>query len=130
MEPLFDHEKLDAYRAALEFAAWAGEVIERLPAKLSAREQLDWASTSAVLNIAEGNGKFSLHDRRCYPEIALGSEMECAGAIDVIVIRKYLTIDEARNGKHKLHRAVATLVGLIRSVEKRISEIEPPVCEA
>ncbi len=56
--------------------------------------------------------------------------MECAGAIDVLVVRKFLTLEEARVGKHKLHRAVSTLVGLIRSVEKRIAEIEPPLYEA
>jgi four helix bundle protein len=129
MEPSFDHESLDAYRAAVEFAAWAGEVIEKLPAKLSARDQLDRASTSAVLNIAEGNGKFSLRDRRRYFEIALGSELECAGCIDILVGRKYRTLAEARVGKTKLQRAVSPLIGLIRSLERRIGESESPVYE-
>jgi four helix bundle protein len=129
MEPSFDHESLDAYRAAVEFAAWAGEVIEKLPAKLSARDQLDRASTSAVLNIAEGNGKFSLRDRRRYFEIALGSELECAGCIDILVVRKYRTLAEARVGKTKLQRAVSPLIGLIRSLERRIGESESPVYE-
>ena len=26
--PIFDHEKLHAYQIALEFAAWAGEIID------------------------------------------------------------------------------------------------------
>ena len=129
MNPLFDHEKLNAYRSAVEFAAWAGELIEKLPAKLSARDQLDRASTSAVLNIAEGNGKFSLRDRRRYFEIALGSALECAGCIDVIVVRKYLTEVEANVGKIKLQRAIGPLIGLVQSLDKRLGEPEPPIYE-
>jgi four helix bundle protein len=127
MEPIFDHEKLDAYQAALEFAAWAGGVIERLPAKLSARDQLDRASTSAVLNVAEGNGKYSLRDRRRYFEIALGSEFECAAAVDVIILRKHLSVAVGALGKQMLHRAVSTLSGLIRSLDRRLSESDPPI---
>ena len=129
MDSLFDHEKLDAYRYAVEFAAWAGEIIEKLPAKLSVRNQLDRASTSAVLNIAEGNGKFSLRDRRRYLEIATGSALECAGCIDILVVRKCLDANEARLGKLKLQKVVAPLIGLINSLERRIGEPEPPIYE-
>ena len=121
----FDHEKLDAYQAALEFTAWTTDIIERLPTRVAARDQLDRATTSAVNNICEGNGKFALRDRRRYLDIALGSELECAGCLDVLFVRKKITAEELESGKRMLQRAVSTLIGLIRSVERRIGEDGP-----
>ncbi|MGH8018862.1 MAG: four helix bundle protein [Opitutaceae bacterium] len=80
----FDHEKLHAYQEALRFVTWVGPVIEALPKRLAARDQLDRASTSIVLNIAEGNGKRS----RCrYLDVSRGSALECAACLDVLVCR-------------------------------------------
>ena len=125
MKPHFNHEKLDAYQAALEFAAWAGELLEHLPTKLSVRDQLDRASTSAVLNLAEGNAKFSLRDRRRYFETAAGSALECAACLDVLLIRRYLTGEQVEAGKSKLQRVVLTVMGLIRSLDKQLNEDTP-----
>ena len=83
----FDHEKLRAYQEALKFAAWVEPIIERLPHKLAARDQLDRASTSIVLNIAEGNGKRSHPDRCRYFDISRGSALESAACLDVLVAR-------------------------------------------
>ena len=55
MPAQFDHEKLRAYQEALRFASWVEPVIEQLSGQLAAKDQLDRASTSIVLNIAEGN---------------------------------------------------------------------------
>ena len=41
MGPQFDHEKLRAYQGALQFVAWLDPVIEKLPGKLAARDQLE-----------------------------------------------------------------------------------------
>ncbi|HEY5992069.1 MAG TPA: four helix bundle protein [Candidatus Udaeobacter sp.] len=63
MEIYFDHEKLDVYREAINFCAWVGKFLAAISAKAAAKDQLDHASTSIPLNIAEGNGKFSPNDR-------------------------------------------------------------------
>ena len=73
--PIFDHERLRAYQEALRFVVWVGPIIEKLPAKLAAKDQLDRASTSIVLNIAEGNGKRSHPDRCRYLDISRGSAL-------------------------------------------------------
>ena len=111
--PQFDHEKLRAYQEALRFAAWVDPVIENLPARLSAREQLDRASTSAVLNIAEGNGKRHPRDRCRYLDIARGSAVECAACLDVLVARKRLASAVGDEGKAILLGAVSLVSGLI-----------------
>jgi four helix bundle protein len=109
----FDHEKLRAYQESLAFAAWVGPVIDRLPAKLSARDQLDRASTSLVLNLAEGNGKRSHPDRCRYFDIARGSAVECAACLDVLVARRVLNPEEIAPGKEILLGVVALVSGLI-----------------
>jgi len=58
-----DYEKLEVYQASLEFITWTIPLLDRLPGNASVRNQLDRASTSVPLNIAEGNGKFTWPDR-------------------------------------------------------------------
>ena len=73
--PYFDHEKLDVYRHSIAFCAWVGDFLPLITAKTSAKDQLDRASTSIPLNIAEGNGKFSARDRARFLEMARGRRL-------------------------------------------------------
>jgi four helix bundle protein len=119
MKLYFDHEKLDVYREAINFCGWVGEFLASISAKAAAKDQLDRASTSIPLNIAEGNGKFSAKDRARFFEMARGSALECAACLDVLVVRK-LTKEEARAGqKERLVRIVEMLVGLLRRFSER-----------
>jgi hypothetical protein len=59
MKTYFDHEKLDVYRESIAFCGWVGELLGQISAKAAVKDQLDRASNSLPLNIAEGNGKFS-----------------------------------------------------------------------
>ncbi len=113
MEAKFDHEKLRAYAESLRFVAWVDPVLENLPTKIAAREQLDRASTSIVLNLAEGNGKRSYRDRCRYFDISRGSAVECAACLDVLVVRNKIAFDEAKAGKTILLGIVSMLAGLI-----------------
>ena len=123
MSPRFDHEKLNVYQRSLEFVAWATELLERIPHKLSAHGQIDRASTSIPLNIAEGNGRYTPADRCRFFDTARGSTLECAAALDVLIARKVLTEKEIQDGKAQLIEIVNMLVGLIRSnSETRLHE--------
>ena len=113
--PLFDHEKLFAYQRSIEFVAWSSDLLENIPAKLSVCDQLDRASTSVPLNIAEGNGKYTSPDRCRYFEIARGSALECAACLDVLVAKGKCTADQVQSGKALLHEVVSLLIGLIKS---------------
>src|SRR5438045_3624898 len=93
MKNYFDHEKLDVYREAINLCGWVGEFLASISAKAAAKDQLDRASTSIPLNIAEGNGKFSAKDRARFIEMARGSALECAACLDVLLVRK-LTKEE------------------------------------
>ena len=113
MSPIFDHEKLSGYQEAIRFAAWADALLKTLPKNLSAHDQLDRASTSIALNIAEGNGKYTAPDRCRFFDIARGSALECAACLDVLVAKKQMV--QIDPGKELLARIVSMLVGLIRS---------------
>lgn len=118
----FDHEKLRVYQDALGFVAFADSVLAELPAKLSARDQLDRATTSVVLNIAEGNGKRSRIDRCRYLDIARGSALECAACLDVLVVKKHLDCAKADEGKQILVGVVSMLVGLLETFGAQLQE--------
>jgi len=113
MNTNFDHEKSNGYQEAIKFVAWADELLEALPKNLAVHSQLDRASTSIPLNIAEGNGKYTSPDRCRFFDIARGSALECAACLDVLVAKKRLV--QAGPGKEILIRIVSMLVGLIRS---------------
>ena len=55
-----------------------------LPAPGHLRSQLDRASSSVVLNCAEGRGKRSHVDQRRFYDIALGSMRECQAILELL----------------------------------------------
>ena len=118
MKTYFDHERLNVYQEAIAFCGWVGDLLNQITAKAAVKDQLDRASTSIPLNIAEGNGKFSNADRARFFEIARGSALECAACLDVLLARKLVTSDRMIPAKEQLVRIVNMLVGML----KRFSE--------
>ena len=110
----FNHEKIEVYQDAIAFVAWLSDTMEETTRVGDVKEQLDRASTSIPLNIAEGNGKFAPKDRCRFFDIAHGSALECAGGLDVLVAKGKLTRDQIRPGKERLRRIVQMLMGLIK----------------
>src|SRR3954453_24077161 len=117
--PYFDHEKLDVYQNSIAFCAWVGDFLPGITQKTAAKDQLDRASTSIPLNIAEGNGKFSVKDRARFLEIARGSALECAAALDVLVARKLAVAEQVESAKENLVRIVQMLMGMLRRFSER-----------
>jgi four helix bundle protein len=110
----FDHEKLEVYREAIAFIAWLSALLEGTVRIGDVKDQLDRASTSIPLNIAEGNGKYAPKDRCRFFDIAYGSALECAAGLDVLVAKAKLTPDQIRCGKERLQKIVRMLMGLIK----------------
>jgi four helix bundle protein len=115
MDRLFDHEKLEVYQESLAFVAWLGPLMDKLPKSLAVRDQLDRASTSMVLNLAEGNGKFTAPDRCRFFDISRGSALECAAALDILASQGRCAVGDLGPGKDRLRKIVAMLVGLVRA---------------
>ncbi|HEX4631022.1 MAG TPA: four helix bundle protein [Chthoniobacterales bacterium] len=122
MRPYFDHEKLKVYQSAIAFVAWSTDLLAEIKAKAAVKDQLDRASTSVPLNIAEGNGKFAIRDRCRFLDIARGSALECAACLDVLVAKRLAGEQEIRPGKEQLLEVVSMLVGLTNSLTARIGD--------
>ena len=113
----FSHDRLIVYQQAIEFVAWSNSLLSGVDAVGSVRNQLERAATSIPLNIAEGNVKSSPRDRRRYWEIALGSTVECAAILDVLVARGLRDGVEVSKGKDSLERIVSMLIKLVQSTD-------------
>ena len=110
----FDHERLEVYRESIAFVAWVSDLLDGAVRIGDVKDQLDRASTSIPLNLAEGNGKFGPKDRCRFFDTAHGSALECAAALDVLVAKRKLTSDQIRPGKESLQKIVRMLMGLIK----------------
>lgn len=86
---MFDFEQLTVYQRALKLNK---KIFDFLKANSKIdfflQDQLKRASTSIVLNIAEGVGRFTVADRRRFYVISRGSAFETA-AILQIIYRQY-----------------------------------------
>ena len=114
---VFSHDRLVVYQHAIEFVAWSHTLLNGVDAVGSVRTQLERAATSIPLNLAEGNVKSSPRDRRRYWEIALGSTVECAAILDVLVARALRSSADVSRGKDALERIVSMLVKLVQSTD-------------
>jgi four helix bundle protein len=115
----FAHEKLDVYNLALDFVAIADEVIGVLPrGRGHLADQLARASTSIVLNLADGAGKYSKPDKRRYYLSAVGSTTESAAIFDVFIRLKLVAAEQHASAKSVLERISAMLVKLAKAQEE------------
>lgn len=74
-------ETFEVYRVSLEACRGCASILPSLSAVL--RDQLLRASSSVVLNVAEGFGSFSRGVKRRHYEIARGSATECIAVLDL-----------------------------------------------
>jgi four helix bundle protein len=106
----FDFERLDAYRLAREHF----ECVLGLNAASCAKDHLDRAAESVMLNLAEGSGKpKGSADRRKFYCIALGSAKECACAWTLLCMRGRVDEQLARRARAILLRVVAMLSRMV-----------------
>jgi len=108
--PTLAVDRLDVYRVALDFAALTSRV-RVTPASL--RDQIERASASIVLNLAEGVGRTSRPDQAHFFAIARGSALECAAVFDLLRARGLLGASVHKEGRQLLLRVVQMLSRLI-----------------
>ncbi|MCS7471624.1 four helix bundle protein [Stieleria sp. ICT_E10.1] len=117
-DTIFDHDRLDVYRLAIEYTADSFSLAKDLTGlRRHARDQWLRASQSIPLNIAEGNGKRSAKDRGRYLEIARGSALECAAIQDVLTATGGLDAATGRELKLKLKRIVSMLTRMVMKTD-------------
>ena len=116
----FDHERMEVYRAALRFVRSASVIRSGLGAGRNAlADQLDRASVSIALNIAEGAGEVARREKARFYRIARRSATECAAILDIAGELQLAPEDRLREGRQQLQTIVAMLVGLVKHIESR-----------
>ena len=110
-------EDLECYRLAMDVFREGYRVTSLLPPeeKYNLADQLRRASTSIVLNVAEGYGRYHYLDSLRFYYIARGSIMEVLSALIACAVQKY-TIDKISNQRELCHTALRSLNGYIRYV--------------
>jgi len=111
-ETLFSHETLDVYRVSLEFVGWSHAFAGSHSLGSRQATQLDKTSTSIVLNIAEGNGRFSVLEHQNFLDIAHRAGLRAAGCLDVVVAKGAARPDAILQGKQLLRRIVSMLIAM------------------
>jgi four helix bundle protein len=115
---MFDHEKLDVYKIAIEFVIVGGEIIEHLPrGKSYLADQLQRASSSIPLNIAEGAGEYSSNEKCRFYRIAKRSATECAGILDVCRSLQAIEKQHYEKARQLLLRIVSMLIKMAKLVD-------------
>ena len=110
----FEHERLDVYRAAIEFLVVADEIATNLPrGRAYLADQLRRAATSIPLNIAEGAGEFSPGDKARFYRMARRSATECAAILDACRATELAELDLLFKGRTLLLRIVAMLTAMV-----------------
>ena len=117
--PLFHHETLDVYQVALEaVTAWCClEVSSLMPNAVFRR--LDELLTSMVLNIAEGNGRFTEADQVRFLGTSHESAVKLASRADLCVCQELLPRDEVEEWKALLQRVSVMTSSMIANIQQR-----------
>ena len=115
---VFDHDRLDVYRAAVQFVALVEALLDKAPAgRAYLADQLRRAATSITLNIAEGAGEFSPRDKARFYRMARRSATECAAVLDVLAQLRLADEPSLAGGRELLQRIVSMLVRMSQAVE-------------
>jgi four helix bundle protein len=117
----FLFENLEVYQRAVNFAETIAIVTKNLPAQghYHLVDQLRRASLSISLNIAEGNGRWHVKDRKNFFWIARGSVFECVPLLELCKREKLITEDTWADLKAELEVLSKMLTALINATAKR-----------
>lgn len=112
----FDHEKLDVYQKALDVIRWIDQLSKTGHVSGSVKTSLDKASTGIALNVAEGNGKFSIKDRCRFINHARTAALQAAATLDILAARHTGAKNDTMEGKALLADIVRMLVAWQRAL--------------
>lgn len=111
----FDHERLDVYQVTMDFAVFVDKCVEQLPrGRGYLADQLQRASASILLNIAEGAGEISGNEKIRFYRMARRSGTESASILDLARRLGLLEEAEYAKGREYLIRIVAMLSKMVK----------------
>jgi four helix bundle protein len=122
---MFAHEKLQVYAKALNFNAALGGFITRWDKRHAFVDHLSRAAESILLNLAEAAWQHNGPGRLQVLDYSVGSSLECAGCLDIALIKGLLSERECTDQKQPLCEVTKMLVGLRNAWETLRAKEEP-----
>jgi four helix bundle protein len=104
---VLDASKLHCYQVALELHTLCCTLVALL--NRIVKDQLERASLSVVLNIAEAGGRRSRRDKARFYTIARGSATEVAALLDVLEMRRLASPATLRTARRRAIRVIQML---------------------
>jgi four helix bundle protein len=122
----FSFEDLKVYQAAVRWNDIINQHLDHLGSHCSRslRDQMERASLSIPLNIAEGNGRWHKAEKRQFFWVARGSVFECVAVLHVMARRGLLADDEFGTFYDSLTEISKMLAALIRSVDNLKDKVQ------
>jgi len=114
-EPQLDAHKLHAYAVALELHVHCSSLVGSL--NRIVKDQLERASRSTVLNLAEAGGRRSRRDKSRFYGYARGSATETAALLDVLERRRLASPAAVRSGR----RLAIRVIQMVTRIQQKVS---------
>ena len=112
----FDFEDFPVYKDAIKFIQEVDGFLESIPQKGNLRiiDQLQRASTSIALNIAEGAGRYHKSDKRNFYVMARGSVYECVACLQIFKAKKLINAEQYEMFYKNLNNLARQLSAMIK----------------
>jgi four helix bundle protein len=116
----FLFEKLDVYQKAVDLAEEITNLTEGFPkGTYYLTDQLNRAVLSISTNIAEGNGRWHVKERKQFFWISRGSAHECLPILELCKRKNLITKEKHIELTQKLEVIVKMLSGLLAGIDKK-----------
>ncbi|MBD3320148.1 MAG: four helix bundle protein [Chitinivibrionales bacterium] len=112
----FSHEELEIYKKALAFFEWFDKLCCEQQINELIYQSLDKSSTSLILNIAEGDGRYSFRERSRFIVHAHSAVLSSSSWLDVLLVDSSNRISEIEKGKSQLVGIASMLMAWKRSI--------------
>ena len=122
-QAMFLFEKLVVYQKALSFAECISDITSKFPRGCwYLADQLNRASLSISLNIAEGNGRWTAADKKNFFGVARGSVHECVPLLEICRRKGLINDLNCAKLKADLEEISKMLSGLIERTNQAKTE--------
>jgi len=120
MRTRFAHDRLDAYRVALQLFRGVEELVADFPrGHADLKDQLRRAASSVVRNIAEGANRVHARDKAARFTIARGECGETAASLEMAEVLGIVARVDSGRLRQLADRVAAMLMGLVRREHAR-----------
>ncbi len=120
----FPYENLDVFQLSRALVKEVYGILRKFPKeeRYALCDQLRRSVISVPSNIAEGLGRISVKERKHFLVIAFGSLMETHCQLQIACDLGYINDDELQKINGEIVRVAQMLIGLRKSVHKRIEQ--------